>query len=296
MLRRILFPPAWLAALIAIPSFVWVGWQLGTGQTECWQAYASYALSAYGLVLVCVRIPGVVRAVRTGFDRHPLVRRLLGLGFVKRLRTDPVFGAQMGLYFSLALSLFHAFVHLIAGWTQRSLWFGALAGYYLLLTLMRALLSVYAWRRKTGRHPLQEWRRYRLVGVVLLMMNQALSVVTALVVYRGEGFSYPGYTIYVMALYAFYAVFHALISMNRLRRRHSPVLLASGMITLVTALVSILSLETAMLAQFGSSAVFRTRMTAATGGAVCTLVLGAAIYMIVRAQREIKNALQGESK
>ena len=70
----------------------------------------------------------------------------------------------------------------------------------------------------------------------------------------------------------------------------SPILSAAKAINLVAAMVSILSLETAMLAQFGGDddPLFRQVMTGATGGGVCTIVIGMAIYMIWRANKNLK--------
>ena len=65
---------------------------------------------------------------------------------------------------------------------------------------------------------------------------------------------------------------------------------AAKVINFTAALVSMLSLETAMLAQFGGAeeVMFRRIMTGATGGVVCAAVLGAAIFMIVQATKQLK--------
>jgi hypothetical protein len=55
-----------------------------------------------------------------------------------------------------------------------------------------------------------------------------------------------------MAAYFFYAVIIAATNVVKFRRHGSPILSAAKAINLVAAMVSILSLETAMLAQFGS--------------------------------------------
>ena len=54
--------------------------------------------------------------------------------------------------------------------------------------------------------------------------------------------------------------------------------------------MSILSLTTAMLAQFGGEddPKFTKFMTAAVGGAVCTIVIAMAMYMIYRANKGLK--------
>lgn len=67
----------------------------------------------------------------------------------------------------------------------------------------------------------------------------------------------------------------------KFRRHGSPVLSAAKVISLVSAMVSILSLETAMVTRFGDEDdfLFRRVMTGATGGGVCILVLGIAVFM-----------------
>lgn len=285
--QRLLLPD-WLAALVTLPSFGWVIWQLVSGQSNSWQAYASYGLSAYSLALVCARIPGIIRAFRSHFASHPIIQAAAHAPQVQLYRGDIAYRKRLGLYLSLLINLLNAVFHLIMGLMQRSLWSGALAGYYLLLTWMRALLARYAWKHGTGAHPRAEWKQYLGCGVILLVMNQALGVVVALVVHRNSHFTYPGVMIYAAALYTFYAVIHAALSIQQTRRQASPVLLASCMVSLVAALVSLLSLETAMLAQFGEDPVFRQAMTAVTGAVICTLVLGAAIYMIVHSAAKLK--------
>ncbi len=135
-----------------------------------------------------------------------------------------------------------------------------------------------------------ELLRYRLCGFVLLIMNQALTVLVVFIVHQNKGFDYPGLLIYAMALYAFYAVITATVDVVKTRREKSPILSAAKAINLVAAMVSILSLETAMLAQFGGNddPMFRKVMTASTGGGVCTIVIGMAIYMIWRANKNLK--------
>jgi hypothetical protein len=83
----------------------------------------------------------------------------------------------------------------------------------------------------------------------------------------------------------------AIINVVKFRKLGSPILSAAMIVNLTAAMVSMLSLETAMLAEFGSDEpIFRRYMTGASGGVVCTFVLGMAIYMIVRSTRYIKQS------
>lgn len=136
-----------------------------------------------------------------------------------------------------------------------------------------------------------ELKRYRLCGIVLLIMNQALAGIVVFMVHQNRGFDYPGLLIYAMATYSFYSIITAVINLVKFRKHGSPLLSAAKVINLVAAMVSILSLETAMLAQFGGDEdpLFRKAMTGATGGGVCTIVIVIAAYMIWRATKMLKN-------
>lgn len=62
------------------------------------------------------------------------------------------------------------------------------------------------------------------------------------------------------------------------------------MLSLATALVSMLSLQTAMFASFGGGATFRRRMNAATSAGVCLLILFMAAAIVARAGRGVRSA------
>jgi hypothetical protein len=93
-----------------------------------------------------------------------------------------------------------------------------------------------------------------------------------------------------MALYAFYSITVSIINVVKFRKVGSPIMSTAKVISLTASCVSMLSLETAMLAQFGGDDyTFRKIMTSISGGAVCTFVLGMAIYMIIRSTKYLKN-------
>lgn len=245
-------------------------------------AYVSYVLSAYSLIIVCAqftRIPkGTFRAV---LHRNPYVHRYL---------TDIPFKTHVSLYLSLGLNLIFVVMKLFYGVRYQSVWFGTLAVYYMMLAGMRFLLLQHVRRNAIGKELISELRQYRLCGIILMLMNIALLGVVVLVVLDNESFNYAGYLIYVVAMYAFYNVISAVRDMVKYRKYNSPVMSASKSVKLATALVSMLSLETAMLMQFNDKEAgesFRQVMTGATGGAVCGIVLVMAIVMIVKSTKQL---------
>lgn len=283
MLKRICVLPPLQTLLIAVPAFLLVGYVL-INDMDGPLSHLAYAASAYGLIVTVTGVFRMVRPIRQRVKSHPLAGRLLD---------DVGFRTELSLHVSLAVNLLYIMVKLVSGIYYRSLWFVSLAVYYMFLATMRFLLLYRRkWPEGAARQKL-ELCRYRFCGVVLLLMNLALAGIVAFMVHQNRGYEYPGMLIYAMAAYSFYAVIMATVSIIKFRRHGSPILSAAKAINLVAALVSILSLETAMLAQFGSEddMLFRKAMTGATGGGICVIVLGMAVYMIVKSTKEIRKMM-----
>lgn len=288
-LTRVFFPPPLFAAVVAAPAFAAVIYVLAN-EISGPPAYVSYLASAYALVILGLGLPGMIRPVRRWMECHPLTRKLRGAPLSRRYVEDVKFRTEVSLGIGLTINLLYIAMKLVSGVYYRSAWFIALAVYYALLAAMRFLLLCRKRRPEGNARQELELRRYRLCGCVLLLMNLALSGIVVFMVRYDRGYEYPGTLIYAMAAYSFYAVISAAINVIKFRRHGSPVLSAAKAISLAAALVSILSLETAMLAQFGSEddPLFRKVMTGATGGGVCAIILGMALFMIAKASRQLK--------
>ena len=112
-----------------------------------------------------------------------------------------------------------------------------------------------------------------------------------MMVYFHRGFDYQGILIYVMALYTFYITTTAIIDMVKYKKYGSPVMTMSKVIKMAAALMSMLSLETAMFSQFGGDMSLEGQriMIMATGAGIAVIVVAMAIYMIVRTTKEIRS-------
>lgn len=289
ILKRLFFLPPLLIVIIAVPAFAAVIYVL-VKEISGPLAYLSYLASAYALITLGLGVPGIVRSVRHWIEGHPLTQKILSIPLSRRYMEDVKFRAEVSLGIGFTINLLYIVMKLVSGIYYRSTWFISLAMYYTMLAVMRLLLLYRRrWPEGKARQEL-ELRRYRSCGVVLLFMNIALAGIVAFMVHQNRGYEYPGTLIYAMAAYSFYAVIIAAINVIKFRRHGSPILSAAKAISLVAALVSILSLETAMLAQFGSEddPLFRKTMTGATGGGVCVIVLGMALFMIVKASKQLK--------
>lgn len=289
ILKKIFKLPPIPTILISIPSFALVIYVLTNDMENGAISYAAYTLSAYALIITITGMAGIVRLIRQKIENHPLAKKVISIPIFEKYLKEVKFRTETSLYQGLFINLLYVALKFGSGIYYRSIWFVSLAVYYLLLAVMRFSLLHYVRSRKDDR--VSEWKRYRFCGIVLLVMNQALAAIVVIVVEQNKGFEYAGFLIYAMALYAFYAVITSVINVVKFRKYGSPIMSAAKAINLTAAVVSMLSLETAMLAQFGEDDVkFRQIMTSATGAGVCVIVLGMAVFMIAKSTKILKKS------
>lgn len=292
ILRKMLFPPAIPAVILALLGYFSV---LAVAIFEINNPvfrYCSYIFSAYALTITIANFPRIISffklTLRKLYDSC-LIRKIRSTKLGNRFFSDVRFRTEISLYCGLAINFLYIAVKLFSGIYYRSVWFFALGVYYILLAIMRFIL-LHKGKNSAVLTMKAELKRYRMCGIMLLIMNQALAGIVVFMVYQNKGFDYPGLLIYAMAAYSFYMIIVAVINLVKFRKHGSPLLSAAKVINLVAAMVSILSLETAMLAQFGEDddLLFRKIMTGTTGGAVCTIVIGIAIFMIWKSTKRLK--------
>ena len=251
-------------------------------------AYFSYVISAYAFTVFCVNAPRTVKALKK-FRRENR--------FMSRYLSDVQYKMKVSLYGSLAVNIVYVFLQLGFGVYYQSFWYYSIAIYYALLAFMRFFLLRETVKGFLGRDVFREYLHYRLSAVLLLLMNMALAIIVFFIVWLKRGVEYSPIITIAMATYSFGAVITSAVNIKKYRRQTSPITAAAKTVSLMSALVSIVSLETAMLSAFGSEedGELRTVITAVTGGAVCVAVLAVAVYMITVSTKEIKK-LKGEKR
>ena len=275
--KRWLFPGWGVTLLLAATGCALLARVFVRRLEETPLAYGAYLLSAYALTAL---VGAVARSWRPVWDR------ICALPLAERWLADPRFRVRIGLLLSFFINLCYAGMRMVYGAVYASGWEAAVGIYYLLLSVLRFYLM-----RKVspggGRYR-EKLRVYRVTGWLLMGLNLALTGVSAQIVLDGRGYDYPGTLIYAAAAYSFYSLTIAIINVVKYRKFHSPVLSAAKAVSLTTAMVSIFSLETAMLSQFGGEPQFQFLMTASTAAGVCVLVLAIALFMTISASRRLR--------
>jgi len=279
--KRLLFPH-WavivlltpLATALLVRSFV-------LEDTAGPLSIASYVLSFYTLAVICLRIPDIIEWIRR--FRH-------GNRYYLRYTTDVRLRMNISLYGSFVYNAAYAVFQLCLGFKHASVWFYSMAGYYLILALMRLMLGGHIRRYDAGQHQNLEWKKYRFCGACMLVINFALAVFILYFILRIRIFRHHEITTIAMAAYTFTSLAWAIRNVVKYRRYGSPVYSAAKAVSLVSAAVSMLTLENAMLTAFGqeTSEIFHRTILGLSGAAVIMLVQGIAVYMIVNAGRKLR--------
>ncbi len=283
--KKWLFPPIWVILLLTIGSTIGLVFVFVKHLETHPVVYGIYVVAFYTisvLSLACgTTFPKQFKRAKAWF---------YGTKYGNRYMTDAVFKNQVSLYATLAVNVLYVGVNVVMFFLYDSMWFVILASYYGILAWMRFLLLRYKAKHEIGSNRKGELYRTILCAVTLLFVNVILSGAVLMILYEGKGFFYHGILIYVVALYTFYVTVYAIVNVIKYRKYNSPVMLMAKIIALSAALVSMLSLETAMLSEFGAemTEVQKRILIAATGGGVSVAVVIMSCIMILRPAKEIK--------
>ena len=282
LLERLLHPPKWL--LLTLPPIVFAAltYVLLTGKNSM-PAYMIYCMSAYCLTIWILPLPRLFRKAKA-YTMH----RLTGTVFGGKYIGDLAFRGSVSIYQGMMVNFFYVVFRIFVGIRYASVWFITIAIYYLLLGVMRLSL-ILSYRNRNVK---SELRCYRRTAWLLFLLNIPMGGMIVLMVLTDSGYSYPGYVIYLSALYTFYTIILAIINLVKFRKLGSPILSAAKVLNFVAALMSLLGLQTAMISQFSNEGEnFRRIMNALTGSGVWIAVILTAVYMLLhsRKMKEVKS-------
>ena len=246
--------------------------------------YVIYAISFYA---VCILTAFLIKNGAAIFKTAK--NRIYKTKYGNRFFTDIEFKTRITLYSSLVINTGNVALNIVYGFVFNTRWFFLLAVYYATLTVMRFALALYTGAYSLGANMLGEWKRARACAAVLTLINLSLTGVVLMMMYQNRGFVYAGMLIYVMAAYSFYHITTAIIDIIKYRKYKSPIINSIKSVKLAAALVSMLTLETAMLAAFGTDMPIEEKriFIAATGAGISAIVIGISSYMIVKSTHEI---------
>ena len=285
-------PPVWFLVvfyLLAVASITGALCMLVvdyTGTVLEFVAYLLYALAAITLAYTVYTLIPLVPKIKAWFlavlEKYELTRA------IRHNYGHRTIIFAIGTFFmSVVYGIFNGYLGLVG----QSIWYGALAAYYIFLALIRGGVLAYHGKKHAGRlenDELEKAKTYRKSGVLLLIVNTALSVAIAQMIFDDRFFSYADWTIFATAAYAFFKITMSIINLFKARKQEDLTIEAIRNINLMDATVSILALQTALLHTFQDGTVDVSLFNTLTGIAVSAFTLALGVYMIVKATKKIK--------
>ncbi len=292
LLSKILNPPTFvkvltfiLAVLSCTLALIFVFKGQGEGAFSI-IAYVLFGLSgvslAYSVYLVIPLFKKAKNKTIAWMKKHEFTYLLLkNFGFRK------IIFAIGSFLMSILFSAFNAYMGIV----NRSIWYGALAGFYIALAFLRGGVLVYHKNRigkKVQNDEQTKAKVYRNSGIVILILNLALSSAIAQMIFSNAHFTYMGWTIFAFAFYAFFKITTSIIGFIKAKAQSDLTVKAIVNINFIDAIVSILALQTALLATFSDGNVNLSLFNTLTGIVVSFLSISTGVYMIISAKTHQK--------
>ena len=256
----------------------------------------SYLMSAYAAALIACALPELIE--RTKSFKTKVTQKVNE----KRKVSDESQLAQLKINLSLYGTFFYNSIYatftLFLGLWHSSSWYLAIAAYYILLAIMRFSLLYYSRSNKVGEDITSELKRFKLCGILLLLMNTALTAITFYRTIENREFAHHGATATALALFTVSLFTLSIINIVKYRKFNSPILFAAKLISFVSALVSMLSLETAIIGRLGIYLTDRIQkiITGISAFSVLSIIGYIGIFMVIKGSRELKALKASEVK
>ena len=296
MLHTLLHPAKWVRYSIPPAAFAALIFIFASEQTESALAYPVYLMSAYSLAVLIAALPVLAKRIRQHkanlLNRSKLMQKIASSAFGDQYLHDPAFRGSVSIYQGMIVNFFYVLFRIATGIRYASVWFISMAVYYMVLGGLRAYL-ISSYRRREAGGLSFEYHCYRRTAWLLFLLNIPMGGMIVLMVRTNSGFFYPGYIIYLSALYTFYTMAVSIVNLVKFRKLGSPILSAAKVLNFVSAMMSILGLQTAMISRFSVNGEnYRRLMNAVTGGFVYGIVVMIAVYMLLHSRKIRK---KGES-
>jgi len=253
-------------------------------------AYLLYGIAAIALTYLVIITVFVIPKIKDG-----IIRTLKKHKFTNELLESYGYRSIIFAICSFIVNIAYAVFQGVIAILSHSIWFGALATYYIAISLIRGGIVAISRKKKNNNEELtleKQVKSYRNCGIYLVLLNFALMGAVVQMVLSDQGFKYAGIMIYVMATYAFYKLGMSIYNLFKAKKHNDYTIQSIRNISFADALVSILALQTALLYAFSEN--YQPYLpNSLTGGAVSIIIIGMGIFMIVRGQKKLKE-IEGE--
>lgn len=282
LILKILYPHPAVVIISVLLSAIALIYVFSNSNENSFYAPVVYAFSFYALCVATANVVPIFKKAKSFLHKNEHTKRYLSEASLR---------ARISLRTGTAINVIFAIFKFMAGIYYNSFWFIAVALYYFVLSVIRFVLISRdkASARLTTSSFQHQWKSFRLCAYMLFLLNTTISGMVFQMIWQEKSFSYPGFIIYASAAYTFYRFIIAIIRLAS-KKESNPILLSSKALDLSISLMSVFSLQTAMLNTFGADMpqATCTILNIFTGSAVCLGVVCIAVIMIFKSNKKIK--------
>lgn len=270
-----------ILVIILIPSLIWSMISLGTKHIV---SIIIYVLSVYTLILLTIRIPNMINTINKIKQDNKYINKIIN---------DNYFRMKFNLFISLGINVIYSVIQFFIGLKHNSFWFYAMAIYYFILVIIRWFLIRHIIIYRENENIKKELLKYRFCGWMMLFLNISLSFILFFMIYWNRSFNHHEITTIALAAYTFTSFTMAIVSFIKYRKNNRPIYKAIKTINLVSACVSVITLEATMLITFGQdmSLTDRRLFLSLTGFFVLLFIFLLAINIIYHTTKKIKTPI-----
>lgn len=230
-------------------------------------------------------IKEIISRVDTELDQY---------GWYRSYRNDygyrTLFFAVIGAVTTALFAIYNGVFGILNG----SLWYGAFAGYLIILAFQRILVLILRWAAVKKRGDDNEelfndkLKIYLANGAVFVPLTIALAVIISAIL-SSDGHGATNNIIAIMtATYAFLKIAMAISNLVKAKSYRDPIIQTIRNISFVDALTSIIMLENTLVTTFGELTYTFRMLIIVSGLIVCSVSVGIGSFMIINACKQLK--------
>ncbi len=278
-IKKILYPNIFIILVLVVLSFVLLYIVFNKHLDYRVFGYVVYVVSAYTLIVSILKIINVcIEYKKIKEDNKYLFKN----EFLNNCFNDKIYRSHVFTICSFLFDFLYFIFRMYIGIFYDSFWFVLIALYYLGLSLLRVYVLIQS-RRKINNYKL-----YLHTTFLLFPLNIVLLNVIILVVKNNETYIYQGYIIYLIAFYTFYILTLSIINYIKYKNHTNLIFSISKTISFICSLVSIFTLQTAMISTFSNDVEFRLIMNTFTGITVLIFIIVIQIRLLINYKKYSK--------
>lgn len=299
IVRALHSPPNWIAVIVVGSTFLvcpLLIFSLLFNDGNTMYAIISWTLCAILIIYTTVVIvSGILRLRRKALkaaDKYAFTRNLFKNYEFQTL----VFGA-----FTFLCNAGYTVFLLVMAFRYHSVWYGTIGIYYILLLIARGGVLIQntkderKYRFDYQKLQMEKVGTYRYCGIMMIVLSFALTISVVGLIVDASGFRHAVWLIFVHGGVALYKTIAAACHFVRATKRDDLAVRSVRYINLAVTLMSLLCLQTSIVAAFPPKGIGVALMNGITGSVVCAVTLGLGVYMVVFSVREKRRLLRQEA-